>query len=64
MQIIELELSHYDLYSPATGELICGEESGYNEEAKSLMGYWIGEVFTEPLIKDESIQSLSGFFSL
>ena len=57
MQIIELELSHYDLYSPATGELICGEETGYNEEAKSLMGYWIGEIFTEPFIKDESLKA-------
>ena len=56
MQIVELELSHYDLYSPSTGELICGEETGYNEEAKSLMGYWIGEVFTEPFIKDEALK--------
>jgi len=57
MQIIELELSHYDLYSPSTGELICGEETGYNEGAKSLIGYWIGEVFTEPFIKDESLKA-------
>ena len=57
MQIIELELSHYDLYSPATGELICGEETGYNEAAQSLMGYWIGEVFTEPFIKDEALKA-------
>jgi hypothetical protein len=57
MQIIELELSHYDLYSPSTGELICSEEKGYNEDAKSLIGYWIGEVFTEPFIKDESLKA-------
>jgi len=57
MQIIELELSHYDLYSPSTGEHICGEETGFNENAKSLMGYWIGEVFNEPFIKDESLKA-------
>ena len=57
MQIIKLELSHYDLYSPSTGELICGEESGYNEEAKSLMGYWIDEVFMEPFVKDQSLKA-------
>jgi hypothetical protein len=56
MQIITLELYHYDLYSPSTGELICGEEMGYNEKAKSLMGYWIDEVFMEPFIKDKSLK--------
>lgn len=57
MQIVKLELSHLDLYCPATGELICSEETGYNEEAKSLMGYWIDEVFTEPFIKNEALKA-------
>lgn len=57
MQIIELELSHSDLYCPATGEVICNEEVGMNEEAKSLMGYWIDEVFMEPFIKNESLKA-------
>lgn len=57
MQIIELELSHLDLYCPATGELICNQEVGYNEAAKSLKGYWIDEVFMEPFIKDESLNA-------
>ena len=57
MQIIELELSHLDLYCPVTGELICNEEMGYNEAAKSLKGYWIDEVFMEPFIKDASLNA-------
>ena len=57
MQIVKLELSSLDLYSPSTGELICNEETGYNEEAKSLMGYWIEEVFTEPFIKNEALNA-------
>ena len=56
MQIIELELSHFNLYCPATGEVISTEETGINEDAKSLLGYWVDEVFMEPFIKDEKLK--------
>ena len=52
MQIIELRLSHFNLYSPANGEQIATEELGFNENAKSLMAYWMDEVMGEPFIKD------------
>ena len=56
MQIIELELSHFNFYCPATGELLCNEDDGVNEQAKSLMGYWCDLVFEEPYIKDEILK--------
>ena len=56
MQIIELELSHYNFYCPATGELLCNEDDGVNEDAMSLMGYWCDLVFEEPCIKDETLK--------
>ncbi len=56
MQIISLELENLNLYSPSTGEVICHEDTGYNEEARSLMGYWIQEVMNEPFIKNPDLQ--------
>ena len=56
MQIIELELSHCNLYCPATGEVICNEETGMNENARSLMGYWVYEVYREPFIKNDKLE--------
>ena len=56
MQIITLELENLNLYSPSTGEVLCHEETGYNEEAQSLMGYWVQEIMDEPFIKNPSLQ--------
>ncbi|MFW5663909.1 MAG: hypothetical protein ACOCYD_02620 [bacterium] len=56
MQIITLELQNLNLYSPSTGEVLCHEETGYNEEAQSLMGYWVLEVMDEPFIKNTALQ--------
>jgi hypothetical protein len=56
MQIIELELSHFNLYSPVNGEQISSEEDGINEEALSLMGYWQDEIMGDPFIKDPDLQ--------
>ncbi len=56
MQLIELSLSHFNFYCPATGELLCNEDDGVNEDAKSLMAYWLDLVFEEPHIKDETLK--------
>ncbi len=57
MQLTELELSHMNLYSPSTGEVLCNEETGFNQDAKSLKGFWINEVLTEPIIIDSSLKT-------
>jgi hypothetical protein len=50
MKITELEYSNYNMYNPATGEIIINEEC--NDNAKSLIAYWLREVFEDPFIKD------------
>jgi len=57
MQIIELRLSHFNLYSPANGEAIANEEIGFNVDAKSLVGYWMDEVIGEPFIRNNEFAS-------
>jgi hypothetical protein len=57
MQIIELRLSHFDLYSPVNGEPIANEDIGFNVDAKSLVGYWMDEVMNEPFIKNNEFAS-------
>lgn len=56
MQIIDLTLSNLNLYSPSTGEVICHEDTGYNEEAATLIGYWINEVADQPFIKNPAMK--------
>ena len=58
MQIVELELSHLNFYCPATGEVITDEDAPpMNENAQSLMGFWISEVLQEPIIKNKSLET-------
>ena len=54
MQIIKLQLSHYNLFCPATGEQILFEDD-CNEDAKSLQGYWCDLFFEEPVIKNKKL---------
>lgn len=56
MQIVELELNHYNFYCPATGHLILSDGGDGTENAKSLKGLWVDEVFEEPTFKDETFQ--------
>ena len=56
MQIVELELNHFNFYCPATGEFILMEDEPCNEDAASLMGYWVDEVINEPFLKDEQLK--------
>jgi hypothetical protein len=56
MQIISIHSENLNLYSPSTGEVLCHEETGYNEDAQSLLGYWVQEVLYEPFIKNPDLQ--------
>ncbi len=56
MQLLNLELDHFNLYCPSTGEYILLEDEGVNEEALSLKAYWVDEVMGEPFIKDGDLQ--------
>lgn len=56
MQILDLELKHFNLYCPATGEVILEDCEPINEDALALKGYWIDEVISEPFIKDDALQ--------
>lgn len=55
MQIIDLELPHFNFYCPATGDCILMEDEPCNDDAKSLQAYWIDEVMDEPMIKNEKL---------
>ena len=54
MQIVKLELKHYNFFCPATGEQILSEEY-CNDDAKSLQGYWLDEFIDEPVIKNKTL---------
>jgi len=58
MQIINLELDHYNFYCPVSGKYITTEEDGVNENAPSFRGYWFDEFWDEPTIKDEKLNQL------
>lgn len=55
MQIVSLILDHYNFYSPSTGEWIT-QETDINEDAVSLLGYWVDEFWEEPFIKDDELK--------
>lgn len=57
MQIIKLELSHFNFFCPVTGHQICGEDTGMDENAPSLMGYWVDEVLYEPGINNPTLKA-------
>jgi len=58
MQIIKLELSHLNFYCPVTGETICDEKAlPMNENATSLMGFWISEVLHEPILNNKLLKT-------
>ena len=48
MQIVRLILDHINFFCPATGERITGGGLSANDEARSLVGYWIDCLFDEP----------------
>lgn len=52
MQIVSLELDHYNFYSPSTGGVILDGEDCHDDEP-SLLGYWLDEFWQEPHINDK-----------
>jgi hypothetical protein len=56
MQLLDLKLTHLNLYCPVTGEPISVENDNVYDNARSLIGYWIDEILHEPFIKDDSLQ--------
>jgi hypothetical protein len=54
MQIVKLDLNHYNFFCPATGEQILSDVE-CNDDAKSLQGYWVDEFFEEPIIKNKTL---------
>lgn len=55
MQIVSLELNHLNFYCPATGEVILDSEH-CNDNAKSLMGYWVNEDFYLPMFNNKALE--------
>jgi len=56
MQIIEIELTNLNFYCPVTGEHILLEEEPVNEDASTLMAYWVDMAFEEPFFKNEELK--------
>lgn len=56
MQIIDLNLSHWNFHCPVTGQKIQsdGEDTQF---PPSLKGLWIGEIADNPEIKDPTLQA-------
>lgn len=55
MQIIDLDLEHWNFYCPATGHKIQADGEG-THFPPSLKGLWIGEIPDSPEIKDPGLQ--------
>ena len=55
MQLLNLELDHFNLFCPATGIQVLSEDY-CNEDAPSTMGYWLDEFLTEPTISNEKLK--------
>ena len=57
MQIVEIALDKLNFYCPVTGEYIFKENESVNEDAQTLMAYWIDLAFEDPFIKNEKLQN-------
>lgn len=56
MKIFEINLPHETFYCPVTGACLQTDTDGFADDVPSVVGYWIGEVVEEPIIKDENLQ--------
>ena len=54
MKIEHYDTSDYRILNPVTGEFILDEQC--NDNADSLIGYWLDEVFREPNLKNEDLK--------
>ena len=55
MQIIKLNLNHYNFFCPVTGKVIMDNES-MNLEVPSLMAHWFDEDFLNPQINNLNLK--------
>lgn len=55
MQIIKLDLDHWNFFCPVTGAQILSEESKH-PVPPSLKGLWISEIWDEPMLHDAKLQ--------
>ena len=53
MQIVKLELAHFNFFCPVTGERILSEDCIY--DAKSVKGYWFDSSIDEPTITNRKL---------
>ena len=56
MIIVKIDLESLDFDCPVTGEYILKEDEPINEDAKTLMAYWLDMTFEEPFIKNEKLR--------
>lgn len=56
MKIFEIDLPHETFYCPVTGMCLQTDTEGFADDVPSVMGYWIGEVVEEPIIKNSVLE--------
>ena len=56
MQIIELNVPHYNFYCPVTGECISANGEPVNLDASSLCGYWVSVELESPSILHQDFE--------
>jgi hypothetical protein len=54
MQLVELNLSHYNFYCPVTGVKIFSE--GEQHFSPAVLGLWVQEIANEPEIKNSELE--------
>jgi len=57
MQIVSLDLNHFDFFCPVTGTRILGAGEGFIPSA-AAKGSWYSEIIEEPEICDSKLRSL------
>lgn len=62
MQLFDLHPDHFNVYCQATGECVFEEDSGLNQAAPSLFGYWFAESWDEPIIMNSKLIELWNAF--
>lgn len=55
MQLIKFELNHPNLFCPVTGRQI-QEDTYFNDDVPSVMGYWLDRYWEAPVIKCEKLK--------
>ena len=61
MQVLDLILSHPNFYCPVTGECILNGKDPINDNCPSVMGYWVSECFSEPVLESPLSEDWSNY---